>query len=152
MSGRQVIERVWDAPIDLIWELWTTPEAVQSWYGPNGFDATVHEMHLEVGGRYKYTMSAATPEMAANMEKSGKPSSWTVEATFTAVDPPHRLAWDSPWGNDKLMTSVTFTEVEGGVKMELVIDATKPEMTTGAAMGWKSTVERFAGVLAARQG
>ncbi len=144
MSGRQVIERVWDAPIALIWELWTSKEGIASWYGPKGFTVEVHTLELRVGGSYHYTMRASSPEMAAAMEAKGRPASGSVNAVFTEVDAPNRLAWDSPWGPDKLMTAVTFEQVESSVKMTLVIDATKPEMTGGAAMGWKSSLERFA--------
>ena len=41
MSGRQVIERVWQAPIGLVWELWTTAEGLASWWGPGGFTVEV---------------------------------------------------------------------------------------------------------------
>ena len=37
MSERQVIERVWQARIDQVWELWTSAEGIASWFGPKGF-------------------------------------------------------------------------------------------------------------------
>ena len=61
MSGRQVIERVWDAPIALVWELWTSPKGVESWFGPRGFQVEVSELDLRVGGAFTYTMKAASP-------------------------------------------------------------------------------------------
>ena len=143
------MERVWDAPIALVWELWTTPKGVESWFGPKGFQVEVGEFDLRVGGTFTYTMKAASDEMAAMMEKSGRPPSFTVVSTITECDPPNRFAYDSPAGpEDTMTTAVTFEEVPEGVKMVLVIDATKPEMTTGAARGWVSTLERFGEVLA----
>ena len=29
-----VIERSFDAPVDLIWQMWTDPEHFSAWYGP----------------------------------------------------------------------------------------------------------------------
>ena len=148
MSGRQVIERVWDAPIALVWELWTSPKGVESWFGPRGFQVEVSELDLRVGGTFTYTMKAASPEMAAMMEKSGKPTNFQVVSTITVCEPPNKFAYDSPYGPETMTTEVEFTQTEAGVKMVLVIDATKPEMTTGAARGWVSTLERFAEQLA----
>ena len=32
-----VIERTYEASIEDIWELWTTREGIESWWGPEGF-------------------------------------------------------------------------------------------------------------------
>ena len=29
--------RLLDAPIDLVWEVWTTPEHIKEWWGPTAF-------------------------------------------------------------------------------------------------------------------
>ena len=148
MSEQQVIERVWQAPIDLIWELWTTAEGIASWFGPRGFTVEVEEIDLRVGGAFRYTMQATDPEQAAAMEKQGRPASFSVDSTITELDPPHKLAYDSPMGNETMTTAVEFSDGPEGVKMVLVIAATKAGMTEGAAMGWKSSLERFAEQLA----
>ncbi|MEN8144918.1 MAG: SRPBCC domain-containing protein [Gemmatimonadota bacterium] len=152
MSDRKVIERVWQAPIDLIWELWTTAEGIASWFGPRGFTVEVDEIDLRVGGAFSYTMRATDPDAAAAMEKRGRPTSFSVVSTFTEVDPPNKLAYDSPMlmppDTETMTTAVEFSEGPGGVKMVLAISATKPGMTEGAAMGWKSSLERFAEQLA----
>ena len=148
MSDEQVIERVWQAPIDKIWELWTTAESIASWFGPKGFTVEVEEIDLKVGGAFRYTMRATDPNGVAAMEKSGKPASFSVISTVTEVDPPHKLVYDSPMGPETMTTSVEFSEGAEGVKMVLVISATKPGMTGGAAMGWKSSLERLAEQLA----
>jgi uncharacterized protein YndB with AHSA1/START domain len=31
-----VIERTFDAPVDLIWQMWTDPEHFKEWFGPTG--------------------------------------------------------------------------------------------------------------------
>ncbi len=144
MDERQVIERVWQAPIDVIWELWTSAEGIASWFGPRGFAVEVEEIDLKAGGIFRYTMRATDPEKIAGMEKQGRPSSWAVVSTITEVDPPHKFVYDSPMGPETMTTSVEFSEGPAGVKMVLVITATKDGMTGGAAMGWKSSLERFA--------
>ena len=148
MSEQQVIERVWQAPIDQIWALWTTAEGIASWFGPRGFTVEVEEVDLSAGGSCRYTMRATQPEAIAAMEKRGQPASHAVVSTFTEVVPPNKLVYDSPMGPETMTTSVVFSEGPEGVKMVLVISATKAGMTGGAAMGWKSSLERFAERLA----
>ena len=149
---KQVIERVWDAPIELVWELWTTADGIASWFGPRGFTVVVDEIDLRPGGVFRYTMRATDPQMKAMMAERGRPEAFTDSATFTDVEPPHRLAYKSPMGPETLFTSVEFSVVPGGVKMVLVIDATKPGMTEGAAGGWVSSLARFGDALASRSG
>ena len=36
-----VIERIFDAPVDLVWQAWTDPEHIKRWWGPKDFTAPV---------------------------------------------------------------------------------------------------------------
>lgn len=51
-----VITRVFDAPRALVWEAWTKPEHLASWWGPRGFTTTIEEHDLRPGGRFKHVM------------------------------------------------------------------------------------------------
>lgn len=51
-----VIERVFNAPREKVWEAWTTPEMVKKWWGPAGFTAPVVEIDFRVNGKYLYAM------------------------------------------------------------------------------------------------
>src|SRR3989304_4928636 len=46
-----VIERVFDAPRELVWRAWTEPEHFMRWYGPAGMTSHACEIALQVGGR-----------------------------------------------------------------------------------------------------
>ena len=50
------ITRTFDAPIDLMWEVWTNPEHIINWWGPDGFTTTIHLMDFKEGGEWKLTM------------------------------------------------------------------------------------------------
>ena len=53
MNGSQdaiVIERSFDAPLGLIWQMWTDAEHFKRWYGPDGATIPVAELDLRVGG------------------------------------------------------------------------------------------------------
>jgi len=51
-----VIERVFDAPRDLIWKVWTESEHVAAWWGPHGMKTRVDELDFRVGGAWRYVM------------------------------------------------------------------------------------------------
>ena len=46
-----VIERTFDAPADLILQMWTEPEHFKAWYGPDGATIRVAKMDVRAGGR-----------------------------------------------------------------------------------------------------
>ena len=54
-----VISRLFDAPRELIWKLWTTPEHIAKWWGPVDFTNTTYEMDVRPGGVWRYTMHGA---------------------------------------------------------------------------------------------
>jgi uncharacterized protein YndB with AHSA1/START domain len=45
-----VVTRVFDAPVDLVWQAWTDPERVMRWWGPAGFTTPVARMDVREGG------------------------------------------------------------------------------------------------------
>ena len=65
-----VIERTFDAPQDLIWQMWTDPEHFQKWYGPKGFTVPVADMELRVGGKRLICM--ASPDGSMKMWTTGQ--------------------------------------------------------------------------------
>lgn len=55
------IERTFDAPIDLIWAMWTEAEHFANWYGPMGAKIPKADMDVQVGGRRHIGMEMETP-------------------------------------------------------------------------------------------
>ncbi len=149
MSETVTIERVLNAPLDVVWPLCTTAEGVASWYGPKGFSVEVHALDAKVGGAFSYTMTAHA-QMVAMMESRGMPSVRRVDARVSVFAPQTAFAWESPWGDETLTESLAFEPVEGGVRLTVTLAATMAGMTKGAAMGWKSTLDKLAERLVAR--
>jgi uncharacterized protein YndB with AHSA1/START domain len=48
--------RVFDAPRDLVFDAWTSPEHVAQWWGPNGFTTTTQSMDVRPGGEWIFVM------------------------------------------------------------------------------------------------
>jgi uncharacterized protein YndB with AHSA1/START domain len=56
-ADREIVTtRVYDAPRELVFAAWTTPEHLARWWGPNGFTTTTLEMTFAVGGAWRFIM------------------------------------------------------------------------------------------------
>ena len=87
------LERTYDAPTELIWELCTTAAGLDEWFAPDGFETRVRELELRPGGQLRYIMTAISPEQVAFMRSVDMPLSTEVRKTFTEVVPSTRLAY-----------------------------------------------------------
>jgi uncharacterized protein YndB with AHSA1/START domain len=67
-----VIERRFDAPVELIWAMWTEPEHFKAWYGPGGAEIPVAKMDVRVGGSRLVGMQMETPDGPLQMWFSGQ--------------------------------------------------------------------------------
>ncbi len=56
-SDREIrISRLLNAPVDLVWEVWTTPGHIKNWWGPDGFSNTITKMDVTPGGEWDLVM------------------------------------------------------------------------------------------------
>jgi uncharacterized protein YndB with AHSA1/START domain len=57
VTDRQlIITRLLNAPRELVWEVWTKPEHIKYWWGPNGFRNTIFQMDVQPGGAWDFIM------------------------------------------------------------------------------------------------
>lgn len=133
-----VIERIFDAPIALVWQLWTEPEHFKNWYGPQGFSIPVAEMDLSKGGQRLICMSSP----------DGNMTMWTV-GEFTEIIPNERLVYTesmsdehgnvvAPPNSNHPSTTTVIVELEelnGQTKMVMTHEGV-PADSPGAS-GWE---------------
>lgn len=56
-KGRELLlTRTLNAPIALVWEVWTNAEHIAKWWGPNGFTNTITTMDMQPGGEWNLVM------------------------------------------------------------------------------------------------
>jgi uncharacterized protein YndB with AHSA1/START domain len=53
-----VFNRVFEAPIEQVWKVWSEPEYVKQWWGPRGFTAPLARMDFRPGGTSLVCMSS----------------------------------------------------------------------------------------------
>ncbi len=51
-----IISRLLNAPIELVWEVWTNPDHIKNWWGPNGFTNTITKMEMVPNGQWNLIM------------------------------------------------------------------------------------------------
>jgi len=50
------LSRTLNAPVELVWEMWTDPEHIENWWGPDGFTNTINAMDVKPGGEWDLVM------------------------------------------------------------------------------------------------
>jgi uncharacterized protein YndB with AHSA1/START domain len=98
-----VITRVFDAPRELVFEMWTDPKHLMHWYGPRGFTITIQEMDVRPGGAWNMIMHG--PDGA----------NYPNHSVFTEVVKPERLVYvhdgrREGGSNSDFEQTVTFEE------------------------------------------
>jgi uncharacterized protein YndB with AHSA1/START domain len=62
-----IVERVFDAPRELVWKAWTDPDQLAKWWGPRGWVTANYKLELKPGGVWHYCMRG--PEGAESWGK-----------------------------------------------------------------------------------
>lgn len=128
-----VIERSYRATLAEVWDLWTTKAGFESWWGPQGFRADVHELDARQGGALRYDMVADTPEMVATMKKMGRPASHPTNARFSELVPHKRLVMTNVIDflpgvpTYEAHITVDLSQVGDRVRMQVTLDAMHSE-------------------------
>lgn len=106
------ISRIYDAPVQAVWDAWTDPAQVAKWWGPRGFILTTHSKDLRVGGTWVYTMHGPDGTDYPNI------------TTYHEVEPGKKLVYDHGASEGKpplFRVTVTFTEKSGKTFMEMTM-------------------------------
>jgi uncharacterized protein YndB with AHSA1/START domain len=151
------IERTYAASISEVWDLWTTKDGIQSWWGPEGFEVTVTSIDLRPGGHLLYQMTATAPQMVSFMQSQGMPLSTECRVTYLEVSPPLRLAYSTltdfipgvaPYD---VTTVVEFQQIQDGVKLTITSEVLHDDVwTERARAGHESQLRRLDALISAR--
>ncbi|MEM7549950.1 MAG: SRPBCC domain-containing protein [Bacteroidota bacterium] len=145
LAGRTVtIEKVFDAPLELVWKAWTESEHIVKWWAPIGAELKVIEHDFRAGGKWKYTMPMPDG------------SKFVTEGTYKEI-----IAFE------KIVTSADFRPMTENVELQVsfakqgdqtkftfrvvheTVDYRKQQEKMGIYNGWGSAFERLEKVLGA---
>lgn len=94
--------RLLNAPRELVWEVWTEPQHIKEWWGPNGFTLTHRSMEVKEGKTWDFIMH-------------GGGKDWDNKIEYLEVVKPSLLKYRHGDGKGELsfMVTVTFEEEDG---------------------------------------
>jgi len=91
-----IITRLLNAPRELVWDVFTKPEHIKNWWGPNGFTNTIDKMDVKPGGEWEFVMHG--PDGTDYKNKS----------IYKEIIRPERIVFEHVSG-PKFITIITFT-------------------------------------------
>lgn len=112
------LQRVYDAPVEAVWDAWNEPDQVAQWWGPRGFTITHHSKDLRPGGIWHYTMHGPDG------------TDWVNKTLYHEVEKHSKMVYDHG-GNDEqaplFRVTVLFTEVDGKTHLDFSMRLATPE-------------------------
>lgn len=132
-------KRILDAPVALVWEVWTSPEHIKEWWGPDGFSLTTTSMKVSPGDSWDFIMH-------------GMGKDWDNKIEYVEVNKPFHLSYKHSGAADadyNFTVSVSFEEREGKTlltmqsvfKSKAIIDELNRKVN--AIEGGKQTLNRL---------
>jgi uncharacterized protein YndB with AHSA1/START domain len=79
------IERVFDAPRDRVFAVYTDPELIPAWWGPRNTTAVVDQMDVRAGGSWRFVL------------RNPDGSETGFRGTYREVTPPERIVQTFEW-------------------------------------------------------
>jgi uncharacterized protein YndB with AHSA1/START domain len=132
--------RTFKAPIALVWRMWTEPEHLVEWWGPDGFSVTMHEMDVRTGGNWEFIMHGPDGRNYPN------------KSTYVEVVPHKSIVYRHE--QPAFTSTVTFADhgQETVIEMNMLFDSRETRdivaKTHGAVEGQQQTLNRLAAHLA----
>jgi uncharacterized protein YndB with AHSA1/START domain len=139
-SDREVvITRVVDAPRELVWKAWTSPEHIPNWMlGPPGWTMPVCELDLRPGGKWRYVW------------RKNDGAEMTMTGSVREVVPPQRLVTTERWGPEwpETVNTMVLSEARQQTTIALTIlyaskDVRDAALKTGMKDGMDASFARL---------
>lgn len=136
-----VMERVFDAPRELVWKAFTDPESIPRWWGPRVLTTTVDKMEVRPGGIWRY------------LQRDPEGNEYAFNGKYLEITQPEKLSYTfefEPLAGHVLVQTVTFEEYEGKTKVtstatydtvEDLDGMVKAGMEAGAIESWDRLAE-----------
>ncbi|HTT40460.1 MAG TPA: SRPBCC domain-containing protein [Burkholderiales bacterium] len=137
--------RTFKAPREQVFNAFTKREALQSWFGPEGYTVPRASIDVRTGGRYRIEMHS--PEGTVHI----------LTGDYREVRPPERLVFTWAWLDGAGVgpqTLVTLTFAAKGENTELTMEHSgfaTAEARDAHNRGWSSSLDCLAGMLAGKQ-
>ena len=148
-----VIKRLFNAPIEKVWQAWTNPKLVEKWWGPQFFTAPKIEIDFREGGKYFYCMrspdgkdycSSGVYEEIVPMQK--------IVATDSFADEKGKIVQAAHYGLSKDFATTSkvtglFEDIDGKTRLTIHYEGIPPSDMKNAEMGWNQSFNKLTKLL-----
>ena len=113
-----LITRQFDAPRDLVFRAYTTPELVRRWWHAKRGEMTVCEIDLRVGGRWRYAMVTEGGDEVA------------FHGEYREIVPGERIVTTEVYEgmpDAEAVDTVTFSEASGRTTLSILVEHSRKE-------------------------
>lgn len=144
MTNSEVkITKVFNVPIDKVWDALTNPESIKQWHAPEGMTNPEVTGELLVGGKYKIVMEGH------NMPNESYNGIMSVGGEYIEIDKPHKLVFTWLWDGAPAQThtttvSMTLNDMGDKTELELIHNGFADDnMMLEHNAGWESTLTKL---------
>ncbi|WP_408009925.1 SRPBCC domain-containing protein [Pseudalkalibacillus sp. A8] len=153
VEGRNlIIERIFDAPRELVFKAYSEKGHLENWWGPKGWKTTVHQFEFKPGGMWHYCMTCEDKNQG---EFYGQ-ESWGL-SIYQEIVEPEKIVYTDVFsdsegnkadGMPEVLITMTFLDHDGKTKLisqtEFATEeALKQVKDMGVVEGVTSQYERF---------
>ena len=155
-----VINRTFDAPIDTMFDMWTTPEHFGAWLPPTGFTMEFRRIDIRPGGDAFYAMTNGQFTMYGHVNYLEVQRPNRLQYTQSFADEHENMSRHpgAPTWPEKMLTTVLLTpegptQTRVTVRWEAFGSATAEEMAAfvaekgGMTMGWTGSFDKLEALL-----
>jgi uncharacterized protein YndB with AHSA1/START domain len=145
-TGRVLrIERTFDAPIQDVFDAWTSEEVLlRWWHAEHHWETTTAEVDLRVGGSVRLVM-----------RDTDEGTDYGGGGEYTVVEPPHRLAFTWVWDHepsDPQLVEVELSDQGDTTKVVLTNSGLTSEKSRDEhEEGWQNSFDNLDRALASRE-
>ena len=119
-----------DAPVEAVWNAWTSPAQITRWnFASDDWACPRAELDLRPGGKFSYRMEAKDGSMG-----------FDFEGEFTAVIPNRRIEYSL---GDERKVSIDFVSEAGATRIVESFDAEDAHTGEAQRRGWLSILHNF---------
>lgn len=129
------IEKLFNAPVNLLWAIWTEPTFINQWFGSDE-KGTVNMVNIDlsVGGKYKIAF------------RDSDGSNHTALGEFIEIIPFSKLLYTWEWESESGHTSkvqVDFIQKQENTLLILTHSLLNPNSTHSYLEGWNGALEKI---------
>jgi uncharacterized protein YndB with AHSA1/START domain len=145
-TKQAVITRTFHAPIERLWDAFTTVDDMLLWHSPEGMTNPHVEVDLRVGGKYAITMEYMDTKRQV-----------TVRGVYKIIEKPTKLVYSWKWDGSNEETEVTvilhkesndktlLTLIHSGFALHPTANDQKENWThQGHTQGWTTGLAKLA--------